>query len=135
MPPKRKRTPKQPFDQGVNPASQKRQRRQDLTQNTPNRVYRAAPLSPPATARARRRSPLFEPELLATQTAAAAQADDLFGGDDEDITENEDGDPLPEVEDDLELASDRHGVEDYRALQGTPDCLRQATEEEQDQPI
>ncbi|KAG9380348.1 hypothetical protein A1F94_009243 [Pyrenophora tritici-repentis] len=54
MPPKRQRKPKQPFDQGVNPSSQKRRApatRQNPTHLTPKRVRREALPSPPATAR------------------------------------------------------------------------------------
>ncbi|KAG9382839.1 hypothetical protein A1F94_006760 [Pyrenophora tritici-repentis] len=80
MPPKRQRKPKQPFDQGVNPSSQKRRApatRQNPTHLTPKRVRREALPSPPATAPPRRQSPLSEPELQATQTAASAQAEDI----------------------------------------------------------
>ncbi|KAH8727309.1 hypothetical protein GQ44DRAFT_725232 [Phaeosphaeriaceae sp. PMI808] len=89
------------------------------------RVSRAALLSPPLTLPPRRQSPLFEPEL-ATQTAAAAQAYDLVEVEDEDTNEGEAGDPLLELEEELEeeleapiVAGEGRSGEGYRALQGT----------------
>ncbi|KAG9388456.1 hypothetical protein A1F94_001348 [Pyrenophora tritici-repentis] len=92
MPPKRQRKPKQPFDQGVNPSSQK-------------------PTAPP-----RRQSPLSEPELQATQTAASAQAEDIVG-EDEDTFEDGDGDPLPEDEDEIAAKGAAGSVEDEESQQ------------------
>ncbi|KAF7570696.1 hypothetical protein PtrM4_106980 [Pyrenophora tritici-repentis] len=139
MPPKRQRKPKQPFDQGVNPSSQKRRApatRQNPTHLTPKRVRREALPSPPATAPPRRQSPLSEPELQATQTAASAQAEDIVG-DDEDTFEDGDGDPLPEDEDEIAAKGAAGSVEDegepaYRRQEGTPWLPRssQALEDE-----
>ncbi|EDU41162.1 hypothetical protein PTRG_01724 [Pyrenophora tritici-repentis Pt-1C-BFP] len=139
MPPKRQRKPKQPFDQGVNPSSQKRRApatRQNPTHLTPKRVRREALPSPPATAPPRRQSPLSEPELQATQTAASAQAEDIVG-EDEDTFEDGDGDPLPEDEDEIAAKGAAGSVEDegepaYRRQEGTPWLPRssQALEDE-----
>ncbi|KAF7576525.1 hypothetical protein PtrM4_007650 [Pyrenophora tritici-repentis] len=128
MPPKRQRKPKQPFDQGVNPSSQKRRApatRQNPTHLTPKRRL------PP-----RRQSPLSEPELQATQTAASAQAEDIVG-EDEDTFEDGDGDPLPEDEDEIAAKGAAGSVEDegepaYRRQEGTPWLPRssQALEDE-----
>jgi len=126
MPPKRQRKPKEPFDQGVNPSSQKRRApatRQNPTHSTPKRVRREALPSPPATAPPRRQSPLFEPELQATQTAASAQAEDIVG-EDEGTFEEGDSDPLPEDEDEIAAKGAAGGVEDegepaYRLQEGT----------------
>ncbi|EDU45635.1 hypothetical protein PTRG_03112 [Pyrenophora tritici-repentis Pt-1C-BFP] len=120
MPPKRQRKPKQPFDQGVNPSSQKRRApatRQNPTHLTPKRVRREALPSPPATAPPRRQSPLSEPELQATQTAASAQAEDIVG-EDEDTFEDGDGDPLPEDEDEIAAKGAAGSVEDEIAAKG-----------------
>ncbi|KAG9380241.1 hypothetical protein A1F94_009136 [Pyrenophora tritici-repentis] len=117
MPPKRQRKPKQPFDQGVNPSSQKRRApatRQNPTHLTPKRVRREPP--PPATAPPRRQSPLSEPELQATQTAASAQAEDIVG-EDEDTFEDGDGDPLPEDEDEIAAKGAAGSVEDEESQQ------------------
>ncbi|KAG9388595.1 hypothetical protein A1F94_001487 [Pyrenophora tritici-repentis] len=119
MPPKRQRKPKQPFDQGVNPSSQKRRApatRQNPTHLTPKRVRREALPSPPATAPPRRQSPLSEPELQATQTAASAQAEDIVG-EDEDTFEDGDGDPLPEDEDEIAAKGAAGSVEDEESQQ------------------
>ncbi|KAF2023997.1 hypothetical protein EK21DRAFT_104990 [Setomelanomma holmii] len=101
----------QPFDQGVNPSSQKRRAPaigQDPTYLTLN-------------------IPLFEPELQATQTAASAQADDIVG-EDEDTFEDRDGDPLPEDEAEVAAEGAAGGIEDegepaYRPLEDEVDPI------------
>lgn len=137
MAPKRQRKAKQPFDQGVNPSSQKRktpQSGQDLAQSTPKRVRRNALPSPPATARPRCQSPLFELEPQATQTAASAQADDLASREDEDTLANGDTDPLPE--EDLEGAPEDEIEEPaYRRLVGTPLLPRSSQEPQYSEPV
>ncbi|KAI1555526.1 hypothetical protein PtrEW4_012199, partial [Pyrenophora tritici-repentis] len=88
------------------------------------------------TAPPRRQSPLSEPELQATQTAASAQAEDIVG-EDEDTFEDGDGDPLPEDEDEIAAKGAAGSVEDegepaYRRQEGTPWLPRssQALEDE-----
>ncbi|KAF7564287.1 hypothetical protein PtrM4_053180 [Pyrenophora tritici-repentis] len=110
--------------------------RQNPTHLTPKRVRREALPSPPATAPPRRQSPLSEPELQATQTAASAQAEDIVG-EDEDTFEDGDGDPLPEDEDEIAAKGAAGSVEDegepaYRRQEGTPWLPRssQALEDE-----
>jgi hypothetical protein len=104
--PKRQRTAPQPFEQGVNPPSQratsKRRKAQPKhrapIQSTPKRdavlagaASRGGLASPPATAtRSLRRSPLFEPE--ATPAALSdGRGDSILGVDDD--TEDEDPEP------------------------------------------
>ena len=104
--PKRHRTAPQPFEQGVNPPSQratsKRRKAQPRhrapIQSTPKRdavlastASRGGLASPPATAtRPLRRSPLFEPE--ATPAALSdGRGDSILGV--EDDTEDEDPEP------------------------------------------
>lgn len=147
MAPKRQRKAKQPFDQGINPSSQKRKTplsRQDLAHSTPKRVRREALLSPPATAPPRCRSPLFKPELQATQTATSAQAYDLAGGEDDNTVDEGGSDPLPEEE--LQEAPEgegdheRVGVESeieepaYRLHVGTPLLPRSSQEPQYSEP-
>ncbi|EDU44533.1 predicted protein [Pyrenophora tritici-repentis Pt-1C-BFP] len=140
MPPKRQRKPKQPFDQGVNPSSQKRRApatRQNPTHLTPKRVRREALPSPPATAPPRRQSPLSEPELQAHPKQLPPRKLKNIVGEDEDTFEDGDGDPLPEDEDEIAAKGAAGSVEDegepaYRRQEGTPWLPRssQALEDE-----
>jgi hypothetical protein len=147
MAPKRQRKAKQPFDQGINPSSQKRKTppsRQGLTHSTPKHVRRKALLSPPATAPPRCQSPLFEPELQATQTATSAQAYDLAGGEDDNTVDKGGSNPLPEEEcqeaPEGEGNHERVGVESeseepaYRRHVGTPLLPRSSQEPQYSEP-
>ncbi|KAF2022973.1 hypothetical protein EK21DRAFT_95291 [Setomelanomma holmii] len=98
-------------------------KRQHPTHLTPKRVRREVLPSPPATGLARRQSPLFEPELQATQTAASAQANDIVG-EDKNTFEDGDSDPLPKDEFEVAAEGAGGGVEDevepaYRCQKGT----------------
>ncbi|KAF2823607.1 hypothetical protein CC86DRAFT_447920 [Ophiobolus disseminans] len=150
---KRQRPPKQPFEQGVNPPGAARPFKKPRalpkdcspTRFTPNIGRRTARLtsrgglaSPPATD-PRRRSPLFEPEFSYTQSALLEQADDLIDGEDDD-TEEEKADPLPEGEgdadDEVEGALEAEdGEPPYRVQAATPFIPRTSSLPEEPDPI